>query len=86
VSAYGYDSAVREEMRRIRKRRDHPLWQKVIVRIVMVAVIWGAGAIVLHLLLPTGNNLNFPAPPTQGHTTDVTSSPVPHPATTGGHP
>jgi hypothetical protein len=70
----------------LKARRRYRLWQKALARIVIVTVIWAAGAIVLHLLLPTGNTMDFPAPPAQGHTTDVTSSLPPHPATTGSHP
>jgi hypothetical protein len=72
VSAYGYDSprrefdrAVRQEMCQIRKDRDYPLWVKALVRVVLVAVLWGAGAIVLHVVAPEGNTLDFPAAPVE---------------------
>lgn len=61
-------------------RRDHPLWHKVIARVVLFAVIWGVGAIALHILVPTGTDLNFPTGAGEGHTTNVTSSLPPHPA------
>lgn len=59
-----FKRAVRREMRAIlRKRRAVPLWQKAVARVVVFAVIWAAGAIVLQLLVPAGNRLDFPIPP-----------------------
>lgn len=62
------------------------LGQKCAAWVLFYAVLWAAGALVLAVLVPTGKNLDFPAPPAQGHTTDVTTTLPPHPATTPRHP
>lgn len=63
MSAYGFDRAVRQELRRLRKRRDHPLWVKAAARVVLFTVIWAVGALILQALVPAGNRLDFPIPP-----------------------
>jgi hypothetical protein len=68
VSAYGYDS------RRRQRARPLTLGQKCAAWVLVYAVLWAAGALVLAVLVPTGKNLDFPTPPAQGRTTDVTTT------------
>jgi uncharacterized membrane protein YbhN (UPF0104 family) len=67
-------------------RRTYALWQKALARVILAAVVWAAGALVLHLLVPAGNTLEFHDPSSGGRSTDVTTTLPPHPAKIHSHP
>jgi len=62
------------------------LGQRCLAAVILFGLIWAAGALVLHAMTPAGTRLDFPAPPAQGHTTDVTTTLPPHPAKIPSHP
>jgi hypothetical protein len=50
------------------------LRQRCGVAVAAYALIWAVFALVLHARGDAGTRLDFPAPPAQGHTTDVTTT------------
>lgn len=81
MSGYGYDSRRRHNARRA------TYWSAFRRRFRFSLII---GLIALGVFAITYDHmtrrLDFPPPPVQGHTVDVTTSLPPHPATTDGHP
>lgn len=61
------------------KRPPMLLWQKCAAWVAFYGLLWIAAALVLHVLVPTGKNLDFRAPSSEGRTTDVTTTIGPTP-------
>lgn len=66
------------------------LWQKLAATAILYAIIWAAGALLLHARMSGDVTYWTPEPPARGHGTHVTTSlpPLPHMARTprNAHP
>jgi hypothetical protein len=65
-------------LQRNRKRRQVPLWQRCVAAVIMATALWVVGEIAIY----ESEHINLPRPLDP---TSVTTTPAPHPATTGSH-
>jgi hypothetical protein len=63
----------------VREEEPLRLRQKLAATAMLYAVIWAAGALLLHAIAPYDVRVHTPAP--SGHGADVTTTLPPHPAT-----